>query len=200
MFQYNLYKSPLLILVLTVQLLSGSLVSVRAADVTLDESQKTSECPKSKNKDSQTNESGILPDEGTKIAQLSDNLSQDNSGNLVAQLPDNGNSRPSESGCQVAGEDGCEISGEGGCEVGGPPAPAGGGILPAVAAAGGGLPLGLLAAPLGIIPFLGGDDDDDPSPEPIPEPSTVFGSVMALGVVTMIGRKRGFLVRRKRKK
>jgi hypothetical protein len=135
---------------------------------------------------------------------LSDNLSQDNSGNLVAQLPDNGNSRPSESGCQVAGEDGCEISGEGGCEVGGPPAPAGGGLLPAIAGVGGGgFPLGALAAvPLGIVPFLGGGDDDDnsSSPEPIPEPSTVFGSVIALGVVTAIGRKRRLLVRRKRKK
>jgi hypothetical protein len=202
MFEYKLYKSPLLILALTVQLLSTSIASVRAATVTLDNTKdKSSECPKSKIETPQSldssQESSLLPKQQSQLVKLSNTLSQDSSSNLIAQLPET-TPRPLDSGCEVSGEDACEISGDGGCEVGGPP-PTGGGILPAIAAAGG-FPLAALA-PLGILPFIGGgDDDEDPSPEPIPEPSTVFGTVISLGTLSAISRKRKFGKRRKNQK
>ncbi|PSB01232.1 hypothetical protein [Merismopedia glauca] len=206
MFECKLYKSPLLISALTVQLLSSSLASVRAASVNLDNPQEKSDCPKLKSGNPQalenqnsepSGESGLLPKQQSEIVNLSNSLSQDQSSNLIAQLPESGTPRPLDSGCEVSGEGACEISGDSGCEVGGPP-PAGGGILPAIAAAGG-FPLAALA-PLGILPFIGGGDNNNPPPEGVPEPSTVFGSVIALGVVATIGRKRGFSTRRKRKK
>jgi hypothetical protein len=207
MLKCKLYRSPLLVAALTVQLLSSHVTSVKAASVNLDNTEEKSECQRLKRSNSESSEqSGLLPEKDSQISSLSNNLSNGNSDNLIAQVPDSDNSKPSESGCPVAGEGACEISGGDGCEVGGD-VPQGGGVLPAVAAAGGGFPIGALAAiPAGIIPFVGGggggDDDDGGgnTPEQIPEPSTLIGSAIALGIVTKLRNKRKISRRNKLEK
>lgn len=187
MSECRLYKLPIVVLVAIAHLFGGSLASVRAASVNLDAPQLQSECPKSLRKSS-SDGAKLLPEKDSDLANLSNNLGQKDSNSAIAQLPDTNTARPIDSGCEVSGEGACEVGGDSGCEVGGPLPAQGGGILPALAAAGGFNPLFL--APLALLPLIpGGGDNDDP-PAQIPEPSTVFGSAVALGVVAAIAKKR----------
>jgi hypothetical protein len=105
-------------------------------------------------------------------------LVADSSANLVAQVP--------------LADDCCEIGGTTTCEVGGLP-PVGGGALA-------GLPLSpllaLLAAPLGLLPLLGGGGGDGGTipttpPPPVPEPSSTAAIAAGLGLLGLgYGRRR----------
>lgn len=80
---------------------------------------------------------------------------------------------------QAIPDDCCEIGGTATCEVAGLP-PQGGGALASPL-------LGLLAAPLAGLAFLGGGD---PRPVPVPEPSETAGLVAGFGVVGLLLSRR----------